>query len=53
VAAALASNQLWHHPWTLDEPLQVLENWNSEALQRQCLPWLSPVRACVLEAVPA
>jgi zinc protease len=53
VAAALASNQLWQHPWTLDEPLQALERWDSESLQRQCLPWLAPERACVLEAVPA
>jgi zinc protease len=53
VAAALASNQLWQHPWSLDEPLQALEHWDSEALQRQCVPWLAPERACVLEAVPA
>jgi len=53
VAAALAGNQLWQHPWTLDEPLQALETWEGEALQRQCLPWLAPERACVLEAVPA
>ena len=53
VAAALASNALWHHPWTLEEPLEVLETWDGESLQHQCLPWLAPERACVLEAVPA
>jgi hypothetical protein len=53
VAAALASNQLWQHDWSLEEPLQVLEQWDSETLQRQCLPWLEAERACVLEAVPA
>ena len=53
VAAALASNQLWQHAWSLEEPLQVLEQWDSETLQRQCLPWLAAERACVLEAVPA
>ena len=53
VAAALASNQLWQHAWSLEEPLQVLEQWDSATLQRQCLPWLAAERACVLEAVPA
>jgi predicted Zn-dependent peptidase len=52
IAAALASNQLWQHPWSLEEPLQTLEQWHSEDLQRQCGPWLAPERACVLEAVP-
>ncbi len=53
VAAALASNQLWQHPWSLEEPLQALDQWHSDDLQRQCGPWLAPERACVLEAVPA
>jgi predicted Zn-dependent peptidase len=53
VAAALASNQLWQHPWSLEDPLEALEQWDSESLQHQCLPWLAPEKACVLEAVPA
>jgi len=52
VAAVLAGNQLWHHPWTLEQPLEVLESWDGDSLQSQCLPWLAPERACVLEAVP-
>ncbi len=53
VAAALASSQLWSHAWTLEEPLLALDRWDSKALQKDCLPWLAPERACVLEAVPA
>ena len=53
VAAALAANQLWQHPWGLEEPLRALALWDGDQLQRQCLPWLAPELACVLEAVPA
>jgi predicted Zn-dependent peptidase len=53
VAAALASSQLWSHAWSLEEPLRTLERWDGLALQAECLPWLAPERACVLEAVPA
>ncbi len=53
VAGALASNHLWRHHRDLEAPLQALEAWDPERLQRQCLPLLSAERACVLEVVPA
>jgi predicted Zn-dependent peptidase len=53
VAGALASNHLWRHHRQLEAPLQALDGWNPARLQQQCLPLLSPERACVLEVVPA
>jgi predicted Zn-dependent peptidase len=53
VAGALASNHLWRHHRQLEAPLQALEGWDPARLQQQCLPLLSPERACVLEVVPA
>ncbi len=53
VAGVLASNELWNHPRELDAPLEALERWQPDALQDQCVPLLSPARACVLEALPA
>ena len=53
VASTLGNNHLWQRPLSLEAPLQALEQWTSESLQRHCLQQLSLDAACVLEAVPA
>ena len=52
VAGLIGSCRLWGRQSRLAAPLEMLERWTPERLQREALASLDPGRACVLEAVP-
>jgi len=53
VASLVGSQGLWNRPLDLQAPLQWLETWSPERIQREMLPLLDPGRSYCLEAVPA
>lgn len=53
VAGVIGSSQLWGRRRGLDRPLELIQGWTPQRLQREALVHLEPQRACILEAVPA
>jgi zinc protease len=52
VAGLIGCTRLWGRQAGLAAPLETLERWTPERLQREALASLDPRRACVLEALP-
>jgi hypothetical protein len=53
VAGLIGSSHLWGRRRALDRPLELIQAWSPQRLQREALGRLEPQRACILEAVPA
>jgi len=53
VAAMVGNSQLWGRYHNLQRPLEWLDAWNIERLNRELIPLLHPDRAFSLQAVPA
>lgn len=53
VAGLIGSGQLWGRRRGLVRPLELIQAWSPQRLQREALMLLQPQRACILEAVPA
>ena len=53
VAAMVGNSHLWQRRHNLQAPLDWLQQWNADNLQRELVPLLAPERAFTLQAVPA
>jgi predicted Zn-dependent peptidase len=53
VAAMVGNSHLWQRRHGLQAPLDWLQQWDAESLQRELVPLLAPERAFSLRAVPA
>ncbi|NDG22832.1 MAG: insulinase family protein [Synechococcaceae bacterium WBB_10_009] len=53
VAAMVGNSHLWQRRHGLQAPLDWLQQWDADSLQRELVPLLAPERAFSLRAVPA
>jgi predicted Zn-dependent peptidase len=53
VAAMVGNSHLWQRRHGLQAPLDWLQQWDAESLQRELVPLMAPERAFSLRAVPA
>jgi predicted Zn-dependent peptidase len=53
VATMVGNSHLWQRRHGLQAPLDWLQQWDAESLQRELVPLLAPERAFSLRAVPA
>ena len=53
VAAMVGNSHLWQRRHGLQAPLDWLQHWDADSLQRELVPLLAPERAFSLRAVPA